>query len=96
MPQAILLNSAEADLTEIWEYIAQDSPENASRFIRRIRETCTDALAYNPRMGRSRDELAPGLRSFTVQDYVILYRPIDDGVEIARVLHGSRDIEGLF
>ena len=52
-------------------------------------------LAENPRIGRSREELAPELRSFSFLNYVIFYRPIDAGVEIVRVLHGSRDIEGL-
>ena len=52
-------------------------------------------LAENPRIGRSREELAPELRSFPFQDYVIFYRPIDNGVEIVRVLRGSRDIESL-
>jgi len=96
MPHAVLRNSAEADLAEIWEYIARDSPENATRFVRGIRETCNATLAYNPRIGRRRADLAPRLRSFVVQDYVILYRPIDDDVEVVRVLHGSRDIESLF
>ncbi|MBM3942105.1 MAG: type II toxin-antitoxin system RelE/ParE family toxin [SAR202 cluster bacterium] len=53
-------------------------------------------MAYHPRIGRRRSELAPELRSFAVQDYVILYRPMADGVEVVRILHGSRDIESLF
>ena len=45
---------------------------------------------------RVRDELAEGLRSFAVGRYVIFYRPISEGVEIVRVLHGSRDIDAIF
>ena len=30
------------------------------------------------------------------EDYLIFYRPIDDGVEIFRVLPGKRDIEAIF
>ena len=96
MPLAIILPSAEADLDEIWLYIAQDSTRNADRFADRILRTCRQTLADSPRIGLSREELSPSLRSFVVQDYVILYRPIDDGVEVVRVLHGSRDIESLF
>ena len=59
-------------------------------------QMCQGTLANNPRIGRRREEVAPALRSFPFQDYSILYRPIDDGVEIVRVLHGSRDIERLF
>lgn len=28
--------------------------------------------------------------------YLVFYRVLDDGVEVLRVLHGSRDIERLF
>ncbi len=95
MPQALLLPSATSDLAELWDYIAYDNSANADRFVDRIRSTCSTTLAENPRIGRSREELSPELRSFPFQDYLIFYRPIDDGVEIVRVLHGSRDIESL-
>lgn len=47
-------------------------------------------------MGRSREELAPGLRSFPVARYVVFYRTGHRGIEIARVLHGARDLDLLF
>lgn len=31
-----------------------------------------------------------------VRDYFIFYQPFAEGVEILRVLHSSRDIEGIF
>ncbi|MGZ8955554.1 MAG: type II toxin-antitoxin system RelE/ParE family toxin [Methylovulum sp.] len=40
-------------------------------------------------------ELKAGLRSQTVGNYLIFYFPLEDGVDIVRVLHGSRDIENL-
>ena len=96
MPQAIILPLAESDLIGIWEYIAQDSSENAARFISHIHQICSETLAFNPQIGRSRGELSEELRSFVVDDHVIFYRPIDDGVMVVRVLHGRRDIEELF
>ena len=96
MPQAILLNSAEVDLVDIWRYIARDSPQNASRLVRRIRTLCNTALVDNPLIGRARPELVRDLRSFLVGNYIVFYRPIENGVEIVRVLHGNRDIETLF
>ena len=96
MPQAILLPSATADLVAIWEFIAEDSPRSARQLIERIIVVCDTTLADNPRIGRSRQELASELRSFPLQDYTIFYRPVDEGVEIVRVLHGNRDIESLF
>jgi toxin ParE1/3/4 len=36
------------------------------------------------------------LRYFPVKNYLILYRQLADGVEIMRVVHGSRDLGALF
>jgi toxin ParE1/3/4 len=47
-------------------------------------------------MGRRREELLPGLRSFPIGNYVVFYREIKDGVDIIRILRGSRDIEAIF
>lgn len=47
-------------------------------------------------MGREQDRLLINLRSFVVRDYFIFYQPFEDGIEILRVLHASRDIEGIF
>jgi len=49
-----------------------------------------------PGTGRSRTDLGPTLRSVAVGDYLIIYRPIEGGIEIVRVLHGRRDINALF
>jgi toxin ParE1/3/4 len=86
---------AEADLDEIWWYIAQDNPDAADRMLDRIEERCT-ALAQFPLMGISRDELLPSLRSLPVGNYLIFYLPLEDGIEIVRVLPGMRDIDALF
>lgn len=96
MPQAIILPSAQADIDEIWDYVSQDSRQNADRLVDRIYELCRERLAHQPMMGRSREELAPQLRSFPVGSYLVFYRPISDGIEVVRVLHGRRDIESLF
>lgn len=48
-------------------------------------------LATQPHAGRARPDLAPNLRFLPVGNYLIFHRPIENGVEIARVIHGSRD-----
>ena len=96
MPQANILNSAVADLAEIWAYIALDSPDNTDLFIDRIFRICQQGLASNPRLGRTREELSPGLRSLVFESYVIFYHPMPNGVAGVRVLHGMRDIESIF
>ncbi len=39
MPHVLTRPRAEADLLDIWRYIAQDSPANADRMLDRINET---------------------------------------------------------
>jgi toxin ParE1/3/4 len=95
MPEVLRRPDAEADLDEIWLYIARGDPDAADRFIDLIEERCS-LLAENPLMGRSRPDLAPGLRSFPVGNYIIFYNPIEGGIEIVRVVNGARDIEALF
>ena len=47
-------------------------------------------------MGREQNALLVNLRSFVVKNYIIFYQPVEGGIEILRVLHGSRDIESIF
>jgi toxin ParE1/3/4 len=94
MPRLLKRPEAENDLDEIWWYIAQDSPDHADRFLDRLQERLL-ALADFPKMGRSRDDIQAGLRSQPVGNYLIFYFPLADGIEIVRVLHGSRDVESL-
>ncbi len=47
-------------------------------------------------MGRTRDDLSPGLRSLSFGRYVIFYLPVDDGIDVVRVLHSARDIGAQF
>jgi hypothetical protein len=50
-----------------------------------------------PDLGRARDEdLRPGLRTFPVGEYVVLYRVENEDVVILRVLRGGRNIAALF
>jgi toxin ParE1/3/4 len=53
-------------------------------------------LADNPKIGRTHDEFIHNLRSFPYRDYIIFYFQIENGIEIYRVLHGTRDIDALF
>lgn len=95
MPQVLKRPQAETDLIEIWWYIAQDNADNADRFLDKIEERC-QALAQFPRMGISQEELMPALRSIPFGNYLIFYLPIEDGIEVVRVLPGMRDIDAIF
>ncbi len=54
-------------------------------------------LGEQPQMGRRRDhDLRPGLRSFPIGEYVVVYRIDAENSEILHVMRGSRDINGIF
>jgi toxin ParE1/3/4 len=88
--------AAEADLLQIWAYLAREaSPLRADAQIMSIKQTA-ERLREWPHSGRSCDELILGLRSVVVAPHVIFYRVLGDSVQIARVLHGRRDINAVF
>jgi toxin ParE1/3/4 len=88
---------ADSDLDDIWYYVATRSGnlDAADRLIDSITHRF-HLLATHPNIGRARNEdLRPGLRSFSVGEYVIIYRTQDEDVLVLRVLRGSRDIAAL-
>jgi toxin ParE1/3/4 len=94
MSELRLSPEAEAELDGIWNYVARESGsiDVATRMVERVTERFW-LLARYPYMGRRRDEdLRPGLRSLAADDYVVIYRIVDDAVLILHVVHGSRDL----
>ena len=85
---------AEEDLIEIWLHVAEDNEAAADGLLDRIEQKCAQ-LASSPEIGPARQDIAPGLRLFPVGRYVILYRTIDGGVEVVRVVHGARHLPAL-
>jgi len=90
-----LTEPARNDLKEIWSYIAERNPNSADRILRKLAEKF-QLLAENPKVGKSQDKFILSLRCFPFKNYVVFYFPIENGVEIYRVLHGARNIEDLF
>lgn len=95
MPRILRRPLALQDLDQIWDYIAQDNPKAADDFIDTLEEKCR-LLAEHPKIGASCETLYPSMRFLPVEKYLIFYFPLDDGIEIVRVLHGARDLESLF
>jgi plasmid stabilization system protein ParE len=83
-----------SDLEEIAEYIAQDSPSQAARVIRLLRNRMKE-IAKQPTLYRLRPELAPDARLASVGNYVILFRIHKNAVRIERVVHGNRELSPL-
>ncbi len=85
---------AAEDLIEIWAWIAVDDPSAADRMLDLI-EAKLRLLAANPALGPARPDIAPELRLFPIRRYVVLYRALPDGIEVVRVVHGTRDLPAL-
>ncbi|MDJ1178449.1 type II toxin-antitoxin system RelE/ParE family toxin [Roseofilum sp. BLCC_M91] len=87
---------ASRDLEAILDYISENqSMDVAEKLMERVNQTC-QRLAQFPGLGKRRDELWPDLRSFPVNNYLIFYRQIAEGVEILRIISGYRDLKALF
>jgi len=87
-----LTQQAEQDIEEIFDYTAhQFSLDQAVAYVSDF-ENSFYTLAANPKLGRERNELRQGLRSFVKNSHVIFYRVLNKGVRIVRVLHASRDL----
>jgi toxin ParE1/3/4 len=93
---------ADRDLEDRGDFLARSSTRTARRFYQAARETF-EQLAAMPGLGSpwesDRPELT-GLRVFAIRGFsndLIFYRPLEgeDGIEVIRVLHASRDIEGI-
>jgi len=93
-----LARKADADLDDIWFYVANES--GSMDVANRLIDSITDhflLLGRHPYLGRPRDdEFGVGSRSLAVGEYVIVYSVEDRDVLILRVVHGRRDIESIF
>jgi toxin ParE1/3/4 len=83
-------NLARQDLDDVFLYWAQRAgPKVAERLIDGIVERFW-ILGQYPGLGRPCDDIAPGVKCFPAGKYLIYYRKIRSGVEIAHVFHGAR------
>lgn len=84
------------DLQEVSDYLYQFSPTAASGFLHAA-ESTIQFLETSPGLGRAcrfRDSALVGVRKRLIRGtkYLVYYRPIEEGIEVLRVLHGARDV----
>ena len=95
MKRVRVTRDAERDLDEIWLHIARDNVDAANHLVDELASRFV-LIRSAPGMGRSRDELKPGIRSHSVGSYVIYYRVTRAYVSILHVIHGARDPKRVF
>ena len=97
MPWINWTPTAKRDLDDIFDYIGREnhSPSAAANVLRQIDEKCS-SYARQSHMGSTRPDLGSDVRCFSVGSYVVIYRPVADGILVLTVVHGARDIPVVF
>lgn len=95
MTRVVYRPLAGSDISDIWDFIAEDSVLQADSWVDNL-DAKLRLLSTQPLMGRSREELLPSLRSQPFGRYVIFYMPLSDGLDVIRVIHSTRDLNSFF
>lgn len=91
-----LTKPAIEDIEEIADYIARQSGlEQSEKFLSKLESKFSQIVTF-PLLGRKRDEILLDIRIVQLDNYLILYLPIGDNIEILRVVSGYRDLSKLF
>jgi plasmid stabilization system protein ParE len=84
--------SAEADIAEIWDYIAQDSPTNAEAFVPALEEQIASLERFPERCSRipENEILGTSYRHLLHGSSRTIFRIAGSRVVILRVIHAGR------
>jgi toxin ParE1/3/4 len=101
-PRIVIRPAAARDVDDQAEYLSSQASEQvANRFLDGVNQAIQDA-ARMPAIGSPYPLSNPrlqGLRSCQARgrfrQHIIFYLPTDDGIEVVRVLRGSRDLQSI-
>lgn len=94
------LPKSSADLVAHVDFLTDQSPAVAYRFLESVEKTC-EIILSSPFIGSLVDAVRPhheGVRVWPVRhfrNYLLLYRPVNHQIEIVRLMHGASDWEAL-
>ena len=95
MERVYFTQSAQTDLLEAWQFIAEENVAAADRVLEVI-EYEIKVLSDQPLIGKARPELAEGIRSWpTSTPYVLFYLVDKQTITVVRILHHARDIQRI-
>ena len=87
---------AELDLEDVFSYTEEEFGSNqAVKYLLELEDVFV-GLAQSPELGRERNEIKEGLRSFPAGSHIVFYRILSEHIRIVRVMHGSRDLPKHF
>ena len=81
-----------ADLGEIADYIARDSPHYASTFIIEIRRAARSLRRFAFRSRAVPEVGRDDVRELLISNYRLIFQVTSDQVKILAVIHGARDL----
>lgn len=88
--------TGQQSLIEAAEYVVEQSQslDAGIKLINAIEAKCKTYAEF-PEAGTPRDDLGEGRRCFPVGNYVVIYRPIENGIRVIVVTHGHQDLYAL-
>jgi plasmid stabilization system protein ParE len=91
-----LSEAARRDRREITTYTVERFGIQQARRLRARFEAAFNALAESPSIGSTKEELDPPGHRFryyvVMKRFIIVYEPTSDGMRVARLLHGARNL----
>nr|WP_250157572.1 type II toxin-antitoxin system RelE/ParE family toxin [Tianweitania aestuarii] len=91
----MITSEADEDLDQIHDFIAGDNPIRARAYVLEVIAACAK-LGDMPELGRLRDDLGEGRRSFSFRKrQTILYQVRADKIEILRIFSAGQDLGAL-
>jgi plasmid stabilization system protein ParE len=96
MRRVVFSEAARVDRREITAYTVERFGIEQARALRGHFESTLSTLAQSPLMGHTNEELDPPGHTFrywvVMKRFILVYQPADDGLRVARILHGARSL----
>ena len=96
MRRIVFSEAAREDRNEIIAHSIETFGGHQARRLRIRFERIINALAASPWIGHLREDLDPPGRTFryfvAMKLFTIVYEPAEDGIRVARILHGMRNL----
>jgi len=96
MSRIVFSRVAREDRRAITRYTVEHFGIHQARRLRRKFEAKLNLLADAPGMGRFNEQLDPPGHRFRYavvsESFIVVYLPTEDGIRVARLLHGARDV----
>lgn len=97
MNRYLLTPTAQADLIAIQDYYLEEAGYSVARQMLEEFVAAFRFLGRTPGAGHRREDLAEDrpILFWAMRDYLIIYKPVTDPLEILTIARGSRDIPAI-